>query len=119
MLEIQSLKSPHDDISSMKEVNSNHYLYIANFGVAISDRAKLHQLLEEQTNLNYGLFQMPPGSPDLAANSPVSILKPSFAIPFSLPNSKEILSVGQEYFIVGDMGKSQLAYIIGVYLSEL
>ena len=38
---------------------------------AISNKAKLHQLLEKLTRLNDGLFQVLPTPPGLAANSPV------------------------------------------------
>ena len=103
---------------------------------AISDNAKLVELLKKLTSLNDGLFRVLPASeisPALPANSPEdSLLKPSFDIPFCLNIRKNADFVGREYLLenlkreigegegkgvlniivlygTGGMGKTQLA----------
>ena len=87
-----------NDIPSMKEVINRVQQSLPIYRKlrwAISDRTKLHQLLEKLTSLNDGLFQVLPTSPRLTANLSVPMLKLSFAIPLNLSNltSKKILDL--------------------------
>src|SRR5258706_11513918 len=87
----QALQNPQllpdlaNDISSMKEVINTVQQSLPIYRRlrwAVSDRAKLHQLLEKLTSLNNGLFHVLPTSPapGITANSPAPALKLSFAI---------------------------------------
>ena len=127
---LQHIPDLANDISSMKEVINRVQQSLPIYRKlrwAISDRAKLHQLLEKLTSLNDGLFQVLPTSSSLA---PVPMLKLSFAIPFSLPNRRNSGFIGRVCLLeslkreieegnttlnvivlygTGGMGKTQLA----------
>ena len=100
---LQLLPDLASDESSMKEAISRVQQSLPIYRRlrwAVSDRTKLHQLLEKLTGLNDGLFQVLPTSPGPADNSPVPVLKLSFAIPFSLPNLQRNSGfVGREYLL--------------------
>ena len=130
----QLLPDLANDLSSMKEMINRVQQCLPIYRKirwAFSDKAKLHQLLEKLTSLNDGLFQVLPISSGLAADSPVPILKLSFAIPFRLTNlPRNSGFIGREYLLeslkreidhgnntlniivlygIGGMGKTQLA----------
>ena len=114
----QLLRDLANDVSSMKEMINRvqQSLPISRkLRWAVSDKAKLHQLLEKIASLNDGLFQVLPISPGLA---PVPVLKLSFAIPFRLSNlQRDSGFVGREYLLESlkreiEEGKNTLNIIV-------